>query len=243
VPETHPATTASSVGSENESSRAPTPGLRGGETRASPPEPEVSDIAVSDLDSDLEPDQLVPAYIKIKGKLFELDPDSVEAKSRKQGKGKKAGNGRSANTAQPPAVRKLLSQLQKLESDALFDEIEAEAQWPDKRAELTQKMVAERQQPTVSKTPKPSGAENGVSTPRKVPSWKKPEQDTRAEETNEDDDVLLGDMFSAVPDEIPKGGESKTTDAKDDVTLRDFGKQSGITPRRVLEEAIRARFV
>jgi ATP-dependent RNA helicase DHX29 len=241
VPDTHPVTTGSSVGSENESSRAPTPGPRGGDAKASSPEPEVADVAVSDLDSDLEPDQLVPAYIKIKGKLFELDPDVVEAKSRKQGKGKKAGNGRSANTAQSPAVRKLLSQLQKLESDALFDEIEAEAQWPDKRAELTHKMVAERQQqPTVSKTPKPAGAENGVPTPRKTPLWKKPEQDTRAEETHEDDD-LLGGMFSAVPDEIPKGVETKTPDAKEDVSLRDFGKQSGITPRRVLEEAIRAR--
>ncbi|KAF9733470.1 hypothetical protein PMIN04_008423 [Paraphaeosphaeria minitans] len=241
VPETPTVTTERSVVSENESSRAPTPALRRDDARPRHPEPEVSDVAVSDLDSDLEPDQLVPTYIKIKGKLFELDPDTVEAKSRKQGKSKKAGNARSMSTTQPPAVRKLLSQLQKLESDALFDDIEAEALWPNKRAELALKIAAERQQPAVPKTSKPFGAASGVSTPRKVPAWKKPEQDARSEDGGEDDDVLLGDMFSAIPDEAPKSNQAKTSDADDGVTLRDFGKQSGISPRRVLEEAVRAR--
>ncbi|KAL1597322.1 hypothetical protein SLS60_008906 [Paraconiothyrium brasiliense] len=242
VPETSPVTTGSGVVSENESSRAPSPGPRGGEARVPPPESEVVDVAVSDLDSDLEPDQLVPTYIKIKGKLFEIDPGTVEAKSRKQGKGRKSGNAKPASVAQPPAVQKLLSQLQQLESDALFDEIEAEAQWPNKRAEIAQKMAAERHlQPTVPKTPKPVGKENGVSTRPKIPSWKKPDQVTRSEEANEDEDIFLGDMFSAVPDEAPKGDEMKTNDANDHVTLRDFGKQSGVSPRRVLEEAIRAR--
>ena len=241
--EAPPVATASSVGSENESSRAPTPCLRGG-TRAPPPEAEVVDVAVSDLESDMEPDQLVPAYIKIKGKLFELDPDTVESKSRKQGKASKSRNVKPSNVSQPPAVRKLLSQLQQLESDALFDEIEAEAQWPNKRAEIAQNMAAERQQqPTISKTSKPPGTENGVSTPRKIPSWKKPDQDAPLADGIEDDDVLLGDMFSAVPDEAPKGVETKTGDSSEDVTLRDFGKQSGMSPRRVLEETIRARFV
>ncbi|KAK7180896.1 hypothetical protein DPSP01_000632 [Paraphaeosphaeria sporulosa] len=241
VPENPPMNNGSSVNSENESSRAPTPALRGEGARPPPLKPEVSDVAVSDLDSDLEPDQLVPTYIKIKGKLFELDPDTVEAKSRKQGKSKKAGNARLTSTTQPPSVRKLLSQLQKLESDALFDDIEAEALWPNKRAELTLKMAAERQQPTVPKIPKLPGVASGVSTPRKVPAWKKPEQDARSENGTEDDDISLGDMFSAIPDEASKSDQVKTSDAGDGVTLRDFGKQSGISPRRVLEEAVRAR--
>lgn len=202
------------------------------------------DVAVSDLESDMEPDQLVPAYIKIKAKLFELDPETVESKSRKQGKGNKARTLKPSNVPQPPAVRKLLSQLQQLESDALFDEIEAEARWPDKRAEIAQKMTIERQQqPKMVKTPKLNGNENGTATPRKVPSWKKPEQVSSPADDAEDDDVLLGDMFLAVPDEAPNGGETKASEVNDNVTLRDFGKQSGISPRRVLEEAIRARFV
>ena len=207
-------------------------------------DPEVSDVAVSDLDSDLEPDQLVPTYIKIKGKLFEIDPDAAEPRSRKQAKGGKGRNVATANTVQSPAVRKLLSQLQLLESDALFDEIEAGAQWPAKRAEVAQKMAMKRQeQTTMPATPKPSEATNSEPTPRKTPAWKKPAPEAPSDESNIEEDALLGDMFSAVPDEAPKTAESSTRETDPNVTLRDFGKQTGVTPRRVLEEALRARFV
>lgn len=205
-------------------------------------DPDLIDIPVSDLDSDMEPDQLVASYIKIKGRLFEIDPEAVEIKPRKQGKGGKGRAVKPSNETQSPAVRKLLSQLQQLESDALFDDIEAGLQWPAKRAEIAQRKAKERLElPTNTAVPKPSGAENVTIAPRKTPTWKKPVQDARLEENNDDEDVLLGDMFSAVPNEAPRSDETKTSHSNEGITLRDFGKQSGISPRRVLEEAIRAR--
>lgn len=195
-----------------------------------PAKPEVDvavDVEVSDLDSDLEPDQLVPTYIRIRGKLFAIDPESAEPKPTK-GRG---GKGRSARPSQSPAVRKLLSQLQRLESDALFDEAEAGALWPAKRAEIAREVAAERQSQAIREEPKPAATVNPSAAPaRNVPAWKKSKQ---ADESD-DDDALLGGMFSAVPDE-------SSQDADENVILRDFGKQSGVTPRRVLEEALRAR--
>ena len=185
------------------------------------------DVSVSDLDSDLEPDQLVPTYVKIRGKLFAIDPEAAEPKSTK-GKG---GKGRNAKPQpQSPAVRKLLSQLQRLESDALFDEAEAGTLWPAKRAEIARELATERQAERATDKPKPTPVESTLITPRKVPTWKKPAEENESDE----DDALLGGMFSAVPD------ESLQADGQE-VTLRDFGKQNGVIPRRVLEEALRAR--
>ena len=198
------------------------------------PAPAVPDIEVSDLDSDLEPDQLVPTWLQKKGKLFDLDPDSAEPKTSKSGKG---GKGRKpANVPQSPAVRKLLAQVQRLESDALFDEIEAGTQWPVKRAEIARNKASERQQKPAEAT-KPANVGPAPSTLRKTPAWKKSIQDDNSDDGSDEEDALLGGMFSAVPDEVPNGSDPVTSA----VTLRDFGKQTGVTPRRVLEEALRAR--
>lgn len=52
---------------------------------------------------------------------------------------------------------------------------------------------------------------------------------------------MLGDMFSAIPDE-PTASETPSENLESgNITLRDFGKHSGLAPRRCLEEAIRSR--
>lgn len=59
---------------------------------------------------------------------------------------------------------------------------------------------------------------------------------------DEEDMDLLGQMFSAVPDSPPKSETTPNGADSADVTLRDFGKASGLSPRKVLEEAVRARY-
>jgi ATP-dependent RNA helicase DHX29 len=196
---------------------------------------------VSDLDSDLEPDQLIPTYIKIKGKLFEIDPDAVDAKPRKQPKGTKGRQATQANAVQSPAVRKLLSQIQQLASDALFDVVEAEAQWPVKRNEIAQMKAAQRLEQSTA----PSAPEHQNGTVSELVSKKEAEPRTMEADdasVEDDDAALFGGMFSAVPDD-PSPPDAANGATSDNITLRDFGKQSGVSPRRVLEETVRARFV
>ncbi|KAF9696290.1 hypothetical protein EKO04_005262 [Ascochyta lentis] len=204
-----------------------------------PADSDHSDVHVSDIDSDIELDELVPTYLKIKGKLYEMDPELVEVNPRKKGpKGKKTAP---VKTIQSPHVRKLLSQLQQLESDTLFDDREAEAQWPAKRNEIAQEQAAKRQQePTPAK---PAWKKQELDAPVAPASKEEPQTTTNGSAA---DDIMaeadmLGDMFSATPDE-PAASKAPGENAESgNITLRDFGKQSGLTPRRCLEEAIRSR--
>lgn len=232
-PESPAIKTNSAIILDNASKKAPGPGL------STPAESDHSDIHVSDIDSDIDLDELVPTYLKIKGKLYEIDPELVEVNPRKKGsKSKKAAP---VKTVQSTKVRKLLSQLQQLESDTLFDDREAEAQWPAKRNVIAQNQATKRQQETSPATP----------------SWKQQVEDAAAEPAPEEEPQdmtnrsaaagimaeadMLGDMFSAIPDE-PTASETPSENLESgNITLRDFGKHSGLAPRRCLEEAIRSR--
>jgi ATP-dependent RNA helicase DHX29 len=124
----------------------------------------------------------------------------------------------------------------------LFDEYEAEELWPAKRNQIAQDRASKRQeqgdQPTA-----PTQVEDVVApAPAILPM---PDLSTTNPDSadSEDDADLLGGMFTAVPDEV----QPRQPDADDSVLetaiLRDFGKSSGLTPRRLLEEAVRSRLV
>ena len=220
-------------GSDNAGSKASISNI------STPAGSEYGDIQVSDIDSDIDLDEMVPTFLKIKGQLYEIDPELVEVNPRKKGsKGKKAIP---AKTVQSPKVRKLLSQLQQLQSDTLFDDHEAEAQWPAMRNEIAQKQAAKRQQePTVPKVP---GQQQEGVIPIDSASKQEPQIGINGGDA---DDVLaeagmLGDMFSAIPDELASVDTLAGTVEAGNIILRDFGKQAGVTPRRCLEEAVRSR--
>ncbi|KAI8939054.1 hypothetical protein NX059_004892 [Plenodomus lindquistii] len=193
---------------------------------------------VSDLDSDLELDELIPTYLNIKAKLYEIDPRLVETtrKPTRGGKSKKA----EPAPSQSPTTRKLLSQLQQLRSDALFDESEAEVRWPSKRNEVAQNQAAARLR-LESRPASPKGEQvvQAEDLGSKVTPDAAPIEANKSD--IDDDDVLLGDMFSAVSDAPVAQPESSENQSSGDIVLRDFGKVSGLSPRKVLEEAIRSR--
>lgn len=203
------------------------------------PDTESSDVAISDLDSDIEPDEVVPTYLKIKSRLFEIDPDALDANAGKSRKKSKARG--PVNKPESPAVRKLRSQLQQLESDALFNQEEADALWPAKRNQIAQAKAAGKRSGV--QEPIPPKEESSPSSPPKEADDSTAAQGPEADAADdEDDDGMLGGMFAAVPDE-PMAGPINGDAGSENVTVKDFGKQSGMSPRRILEEAIRARYV
>lgn len=203
------------------------------------PEAEQNDLHVSDLDSDIELDELVPTYLKIKSRLYEIDPELADPIStRKQAKGKKAQKGSVAPVTKSPAVRKLISQLQQISSDALFDEREAEVLWPAIRNQIAQDKATKR-----SQQPDFLQAQSVMAEPAQATEPRPASSQVAKSDDSEDEVDLLGGMFSAVPDQVaPSQSETKVEDSAH-VTLRDFGKSSGLTPRRLLEEAVRSRLV
>ncbi|KFA74491.1 hypothetical protein S40288_08510 [Stachybotrys chartarum IBT 40288] len=196
--------------------------------------------AVVTYDSDIEPDELVPQYIDAKSKLLELE------KNRPSNKGKAS---RASEDAEGELeVAKLEAKLRKIESDVLFDKFDAEQQWRVKRIEIEQRLATGKKE-ALAKA-------EASSDQHEVPDPEKTEQDDvnaeadriaaeiLAEDPDDDDDIA--GLFASLPqNEVnPVTGEAQTVFNSADgskIVVRDFGKWSGISPQRALEEACRSR--
>ncbi|KAF4540916.1 Helicase [Lasiodiplodia theobromae] len=99
------------------------------------PAPSEEDFDVSDLDSDMEPDQLLETYINAKSRLFQLNPDLV-ATVNSRSKSTKKSRGAPKTAPLSGGALKLQKKIQQIESDALFDQREADEKWASKRVEL-----------------------------------------------------------------------------------------------------------
>jgi ATP-dependent RNA helicase DHX29 len=192
---------------------------------STPTESSYSNAQVSDLDSDMEPDQLIPAYLKLKEKIYDVEPDLSDNRQKNQ-----KGRNSKAPPVQSPALKKLLSQLQQLESDALFDKDEAEAQWRVKRNILAQTKSQQRK----------ANAESNKHDHPEIPAISVVDPDDEKSSTDEEAD-MLGGMFSSAPEQSIIGTHNQSLPAT--ITLRDFGRQTGLSPKRLLEEAVHARYV
>jgi len=213
-------------------STAPTTGL--------PSEDEV-EINVSDLESDLEPDGLITIYVASKTSLYELKPDIFD-------NGKK-GPVRSQLSSSTPAtlsaIKKLQAKMQKIESDVLFDQYEADSRWLLKRNQIAQE-VAERRRYQLPSHPTPTAK---ATKPRlaqsPLPAQALPDSSSEDSdvESLSDDDNAFGDLFAATaPDD-----EARATVANDSkvdssqVIITNIGQIQGVSPWRVLEEMCKSR--
>lgn len=148
-----------------------------------------------------------------------------------------------------PLQNKLLRKISRIERDVLFDQFEAERQWDDLSKSLAQESIQirncvfeKRRWHTQSDHNNSiDGAENATlqSDTNSVTSDQ--------ESQDADEDNLLGGLFQNLPE--------SNTDAKTGITsmtveeqqgnrliIRDFGKWTGLSPRRILEETCRARY-
>ncbi|KAL4880475.1 P-loop containing nucleoside triphosphate hydrolase protein [Aspergillus karnatakaensis] len=163
-------------------------------------------------DSSLDPDTLVPTYLDLQTRLYNLQPDLYD-------KPKKGKKGREPAGVTDPQAIKLQRKITAIENDVLFDRKEAEFFWREKLDELRKESAIFRRTEATEKEPE-----------------KEPEPDTAPLET----DDLLGDMFQDEEPTLELGVITEELN-KASITIRDFGKWTGLSPRRVLEEACKAR--
>lgn len=188
-------------------------------------------------------------YLATKAKLFHLSPQKSMPAQRIRGKDnelkfKTEHQGPSGNQ-----INKLQRKLQKIEGDILFDQYIADQQWEKQRIQLEKDAAAER-----------SAASGGPPERLRHPAEMSDESDDEVsreairigaevlENDESDDDAAIADLFASLPvtEVDPVSGKSITVINNNDgtkITIRDFGKTSGMSPRRVLEEACRARSV
>lgn len=202
-----------------------------------------------DYDSDIDPDDLLPVYLDTKAKLFHPQSTTSRGTPSRLNEKRSSAKGRNRQPAEDPETARLLRKIQKIEDDVLFDKYLAVLQWDVRRIQLEKEAAAERNAVDAATN---SGNAGDLDT--LVDSDDEVSREAAAmgaailEADGSDDDATLADLFASLPvNEVdPLTGKSSTVINGTDgvkITIRDFGKWTGVNPTRVLEEACRARFV
>lgn len=202
-----------------------------------PTPPQEQQTDVSDFESDLDADELISTYVSIKSRLYEDEP-GLSKHARKGVKQDKSID-KDVVGESSARSRKLQSQLHKIESDVLFDQHEADRLWTERmillareqaerrRLQITQRIATNRSTPPASNTPK--------------------RENSSSESASEDDASEAGDAFGSLFGSAMEleaglttlGGASNEPGSQ--ITIREFGTSKGISPRRILDEACRAK--
>jgi len=191
----------------------------------------VDDVDVSDVDSSAEPDQLEFSYIATKMKLFSIHPDLAADDTAKRRKQKGSGT----ITPSSPGIKKLQDKLRRIETDMLFDKDAAQMKWGSERIRLLRESTVLKSRRRRDESSASSGDEHSRPNTANASSTPADKSDVS------DHEEMLGDMFTAPGEEVGDSIPGDESDAK--ITLRDFGKLSGVSPRRILEDSCRARYV
>ncbi|KAL2261666.1 hypothetical protein VTK26DRAFT_3658 [Humicola hyalothermophila] len=213
----------------------PRPGSKikgGSRNRSRAPSPKRSKVT---FDEYIEPDQLLPFYLETKTKLFEIQRPRQDTAKRK-------GAGVKPDVTMDPEEALLLAKLERVEKDVLFDKFVAESQWREKRIALEKEYAATKK----------AEQEKKETPPEPAPPEEADDVNAEAERiaaeilAEEDDDGGLTDLFASLPvSEVdPVTGKSTTVMNSADgarIAIRDFGKWTGVSPMRALEEACRSR--
>ncbi|GAB1199842.1 hypothetical protein APSETT444_009201 [Aspergillus pseudonomiae] len=181
-----------------------------------------------DSDSSLDPDTLLPKYLELQTQLYNLQPEIFD----KPKKGKKPARENIGLDSNEPRVAKIRRKITGIENDVLFDRTEAEYRWKEKLDDLRKEAAFFRQnQPTEQTSLDEPGTKD---QPEEKVAEVKPDVD------DEEIAGLLGDMFQAEEPALETGVILEELN-KAAITIRDFGKWTGLSPRRVLEETCKAR--
>ncbi|TVY52452.1 ATP-dependent RNA helicase DHX29 [Lachnellula cervina] len=212
------------------------------EKRRSP----VKRVAAIDYDSDLDPDDLLPVYLECKTELFHLQSHTSKPPTSRPGVRNHTPHSRVSAPPTGPEAAKLLRKIKKIEDDVLFDQYIADQQWEMKRIQLERDAAAHRSALHLSQDAGSQGSESLVDSDDDVSKEAAKMGAALLEDTGSDDEAALADLFASLPvDEVdPLTGKSSTVINGTNgvkVTIRDFGKWTGVNPTRVLEEACRAR--
>lgn len=205
-------------------------------------------MAAIDYDSDLDPDDLLPVYLECKTELFHLQSHTSKPPTSRPGVRNHTPHSRVSAPPTGPEAAKLLRKIKKIEDDVLFDQYIADQQWEMKRIQLERDAAAHRSALHLSQDAGSQGSESLVDSDDDVSKEAAKMGAALLEDTGSDDEAALADLFASLPvDEVdPLTGKSSTVINGTNgvkVTIRDFGKWTGVNPTRVLEEACRARWV
>lgn len=194
----------------------------------------------SDSDSDLEPDQLITKFLVLQSRLHEISPELTEgnAKASKHARGRSSRNCNRLDANAKRKTARVRSKMERIRSDPLFDEDTANRKWAETRVQSARES-AERKRFGIPDNNRGAQQEAKSTTICSLGP-------TETTQDDSDADGILGEFFSSLPDtrtDLSGGVSSVSISGQNgkSVQIRDFGRWNGISPRRILEEACRAR--
>lgn len=225
---------------------APTPSNSAPQTTESPAP--IDDVQVSDVESDLDPDEMLSTYLRTKARLFDRNPSLVNgpASGNKKSKAQR-GNLGPTNQKPTPGEAKLQQRLKSIESDVLFDKDLADMRWTEQKHQLLQSQTERKRfnLPKEAKEKKESDDSSDDKTEENATDDVMAEAEAAAQQLLQeidDGDGMLGGMFGEAAEGPSTTAASGQADGADpNLIIRNFGKMTGIHPRRTFEEACRSR--
>ncbi len=195
----------------------------------------------SETESDLEPDELVEKYLGVQRRLYEINPESFDLgrKMQRNGKNRAAAVNGNVDPNANPVIARLTAKLKKIKSDILFDEDEAKRRWAEIQIDLA-KDASDRKRSGIRDI-------NDIEKPTNRMEFTPDASNSGTPDNGEDTAGMLGELFSTLPDSTtdPTTGISCMTTSESGgstVKIRDFGRSTGMSPRRVFEEACKSRY-
>ena len=182
----------------------------------------------SDLESELESDQMIEKYLSLMKALHQLDPDALDQGKKKGRKGttKLTTPNIQRSIAHDQRILRVQRLITKIQSDVLFDQQSADEAWSLIHIDLKREDAERRRL--------------GVDVPK---SEKMSSAKQSANDVAEDSDIIVGELFDSLPDVGSNVvEESKKTSSSKAKKMRRFNTWTGISPRRVLQEACKARY-
>lgn len=207
---------------------------------------------------DIEPDELVPAYLETKAKLFQLQrPKQDNKRVTKSAKNRAPGGTKQPTTelsGDDLEEAKLIAKIEKIEQDVLFDKFAADQVWRANRIELEKEFAAKK------KSEAEALAETEETKEQKETAQEAQSDDDEVtkeaqritaeilQQDDDDDDHAISDLFANLPTQETDAITGKTSTVINGadgikITIRDFGKWTGVGPVRALEEACRSRYL
>ncbi|KAL2429000.1 putative helicase C15C4.05 [Exophiala dermatitidis] len=190
----------------------------------SEPEEESSPEISSDSDEDNDPARLIGKYIRLQRLIWEAQKEAPRQNQKTSLRNQKR-------------VSKLSQKVQELRRDPLFDEYEAEAAWSQIHVELQadhQYQLRERAMKRRAQKPEETQKPNDTDSEQAAPPREQEDVSVEEPETSVEADGLLGGMFEAADEGVST--DQNGSDKQDPVKLVDFGKWTGVSPRKLLDD-------
>ena len=199
----------------------------------------------TESDDNIQPEKLVESYVILQTRLYRLQPDIFELRNQKRKNFEYMTKNNRPQIKHPNTkVARILRKMNDIDADILFDRKEADRKWGSIQNDLARE-VAERKKLNLGNGISSAGVSNDHDSPESNPHSDAASISAISEE---DPMGMVGELFSTIPESTTdsKTGATSMTSTNQDGTVtivRDFGTWTGLNPRRIFEEACKARCV